>query len=303
MPRYLESAGYVLSMPERLLRAVAVLGGGLFYETTEILLPGWLRRSRFYQGLVVGTLRIAIELVGGLSGVLPSDEMDVGEFTMRKAAGTGIEMAGILTLGWSPIWLFAVVSDLSGGTRTYLQALVAELKDDGLLAEDADISSVEELLDALEGSSGIVAEALDVPPLNVDDMRNSWNEMRRHARELPDADRLASIYNELQETAEREDRSLQYMSSLIAKGALRAGVNLGQTHIFDYYQDALRTINSEGLPFYSRRVTRPYLVAAKSHFDPERISYTERLFGHRHKMEDNLVINSAKKHSHHHRSN
>jgi hypothetical protein len=284
MPRYLESASYVLSMPERLLRAVAVLGGGLFYETTEILLPGWLRRSRFYQGLVVGTLRIAIELVGGLSGVLPSDEMDLGEFTMRKAAGTGIEMAGILTFGWSPIWLFAVVADLSGGTRTYLQALVIELKDDGLLAEDADISSVEELLDALEGSSGIVAEALDVPPLNVDDMRSSWNEMRRHASELPNADRLASIYNELQETAEREDRSLQFMSSMIAAGALRAGVDLGQTHIFDYYQDALRTINSEGLPFYSRRVTRPYLVAAKSHFDPESISYTERLFGQRHKM-------------------
>jgi hypothetical protein len=302
MPRFFETAGYFISLPERTIRSLAATLGGVVYEATEVLLPGWLRRSRFYQGLVVGTLRIAIELVGGVSGVLPSDDMGLQEFTMRKAAGTGIEMAGFLTIGWSPIWLFAVAADLSGGTRTYLQALVSELKVDGMLPEDADVSSIEELLDALEGSSGLMAEAMDVPPLNVPDMRSSWQEMRQHTTDLPDADRLASLYRDLQVTAEQQDHSVQYMSSLIATGALRAGVNLGQTHVFDYYQDALRTINSEGLPVYSNRVTRPYIAAAKDHFDPERITFTERLFGRRHKMVDNSAINSSKEHSHDHRS-
>jgi len=290
MPRFFESAGYFISLPERTLRALAVGLGGVLYEATEFLLPGWLRHSRFYQGLVVGTLRIAIELVGGVSGVLPSDDMDVQEFTMRKAAGTGIEMAGFLTIGWSPVWLFAGVADLSGGTRAYLQALVSELKENEMLAEDADISSIDELLDALEGGSGMMAEALDIPPLNVEDMRSSWQEMREHATDLPEADRLASLYHDLQETAEQQDHSVQYMSSLIATGALRAGVKLGQTHVFEYYQDALGTINTEGLPLYSRRVTRPYFAAAKNHFDPERISYTERLFGRRHRIVNNSEI-------------
>jgi hypothetical protein len=303
MPRFLETAGYFISLPERTIRSLAAILGGVLYEATEVLLPGWLRRSRFYQGLVVGTLRIAIELVGGVSGVLPSDGMDVQEFTMRKAAGTGIEMAGFLTIGWSPVWLFAVAADLSGGTRTYLQALVSELMVDGMLPEDADISSIEELLDALEGSSSIMAEALDVPPLNVADMRSSWQEMRQHATELPDASHLASIYTDLQNVAIQEDRSLQFMSSLIATGALRAGVQLGHSHVFDYYQDALGTINTEGLPIYSKRVIRPYIAVAKTHFDPERITITERLFGRRHKMVDNSVINSSKEHYHDHRSN
>jgi hypothetical protein len=91
-------------------------------------------------------------------------------------------------------------------------------------------------------------------------------------------------------TAEQQDHSVQDISSLIATGALRAGVNLGQTHVFDYYQDALDTINTEGLPVYSRRVTRPYFAAAKNHFDPERISYTERLFGRRHRIVNNSEI-------------
>lgn len=290
MPRFFESAGFFLSLPERTIRALAASLGGTVYEATEILLPSWLRGSRFYQGLVVGTLRIAIELIGGVSGALPADDMDMQEFTLRKAAGTGIEMAGFLTIGWSPIWLFAVVADLSGGTRAYLQELVSELKGDGMLLEDADISSIEELLDALEGGSGIMAESLDTPPLNVEDMRSSWNEMQQHKNDLPDASRLTSLYNELQATAEQQDHSVQYMSSLIATGALRAGVNLGQVHIFDYYQDSLQTINREGLPFYSRRVIKPYFAAAKNHFNPQQLTFTERLLGRRHKILDGSVI-------------
>lgn len=303
MPRFLETAGrrlgYAISLPERTIRAFAASAGGLIYEATEVLLPGWLRRSRFYQGLVADLLRIVIELVGGVRGVLPPRDIGVQELTMRKAAGTGIGLAG----GWLPLWLFAVAADLTGGTRTYLHLLVSELKRDDVLHEDAEIDSVEELLNTLEGTSGLMADVLDEPPLNVDEMRTSWQDLRMKATELPDANHLASIYTDLQNVAIKEDRSLQSVSSLITAGALRAGVNLGYTHVFDYYQDALRTINTEGLPVYSRRVTRPYFAVALSHFDSERISFTERLFGQRHKMGDNSVIDSSNEHSHDHRSN
>ena len=77
--------GFFVSLPERTMRALAVFIGGLVHETAEVLLPGWMRRSRLYQATIGGLLRIAIELVGGLSGVLPSDDMDIQEFSMRKA--------------------------------------------------------------------------------------------------------------------------------------------------------------------------------------------------------------------------
>ena len=280
MPRLLAAAGYAISVPERGMRAFAASAGGLIYEATEVLLPGWLRRSRFYQGLIADLLRIVIELVGGVSGVLPPRDIGVQELTMRKAASTGIGLAG----GWFPLWLFAVAADLTGGTRIYLNALVSELKRDDVLHEDAEITSLEELLNTLEGTSGLMADVLDEPPLNVDEMRSSWQEMRQHGTDLPTASHLASIYTDLQNVAIKEDRSLQSVSSLIATGALQAGVQLSHSHIFNYYQDALGSINSEGLPLYSRRVTRPYFAAAKNHFDPERITYTERLFGRSEKI-------------------
>ncbi len=161
--------------------------------------------------------------------------------------------------------------------RTFTGVQAAELHRDGLLPEDADVTSVEQLLDTLEGSSGLVAESLVVPPLNVDDIRASWQSLRQRASELPDRERTASLYGDLQHVAEQEGRSLRSVSSLVAASAVRAGVQMGQVHIFDYYQQALQSIHGEGLTAYDRRVTQPYLSVSRGHFDRERVTYTERL--------------------------
>jgi hypothetical protein len=268
---------YLVSLPERIVRAVASSVGGLIYEATEVLLPGWLRRSRLYQAIVATLLRITVELVGGVTDVLPPDDIGVEELAVRKTAGGVIELASFMAVGWSPLWLLAAAADLTGGTRTYLRALVSELERDGVLPEDTEFTSVEELLNTLEGTSGLMAETIDVPPLNVHDMRSSWQALQQNVGELPDTSRLASIYAQLQQVTKQEGHSLQSVSSLIAAGAVRAGVQMGHTYIFDYYRDALRTITTEGLPAYAQRVAKPYLTVAVSHFDPKRTTYTERL--------------------------
>ena len=108
--------GYLISLPERSLRSAAVGAGGFIYEVTVLLLPGWLRRTRLYTAVVAGLLRIAVELVGGARGILPPDDIDARELATRKAAGTGIELVGLLAVGWSPLWLLAATADVTGGT-------------------------------------------------------------------------------------------------------------------------------------------------------------------------------------------
>jgi hypothetical protein len=272
---------FILSLPERTFRALAVVFGGLVHEMAEVLLPGWLRHSRLYRVTIGGLLRILIEFVGGLTGIIPPDDISSQEFAMRKAAGTGVELASFMAMGLSPIWLFAAIADMTGGTRTYFDALVSELHSDGLLPEDADIASVEELLDILEETSDQMVDMVDIPPLNLEDLRFSWNELKGNTRGIPDASRLARLYGDLQQVANQEGQSLQSLSSLIAAGASRAGVQVGQAYIFDYYQEALGLINNEGLTFYSRRVSRPYLMAASAFFDPKRLTHTERLLKRR----------------------
>ena len=55
---------------------------------------------------------------------------------------------------------------------------------------------------------------------------------------------------------------------------------VGQVYIFDYYSDALQAIDAEGSQAFMRRVTRPYLAVALEHFDPQRVTYTQRLGGY-----------------------
>ena len=281
---------YFFSLPERALRALAILLGGSVYEITEALLPGWFRESRLYQAVVAGLLRITIELVGGAKGLLPRHTIDVQEFTLRKATGTGIEMAGLLTVGWSPLWLFAVAADLTGGVQTYLDALVEQLKTDGLLQADAEINSTKELLEIFEGATDLIAENIDVPPLTIRELRSSWQQLKMKAHDLPDPNRLNLIYQELRLAAVRGDSTLGDLSKVLAVSAIRAGVQIGNVHIFDFYRSALREIEAEGLQLYAQRLTRPYLAAARAHFNPKRITYTQHLLQHRRMKNVHQVI-------------
>ena len=101
------SRSYLVSLPERATRAGAALTGGLLYETTEVMLPLAIRRSRLYQAIVGRLLRITIELVGGVEGIYPTQEMPVRELLARKAAGNAVELSSFLAVGWSPVWLLA----------------------------------------------------------------------------------------------------------------------------------------------------------------------------------------------------
>lgn len=271
------SFSYLVSLPERIVRAIAASVGGFIYEASLLVLPGWFRGTRLYTAIIAGLLRIVIELIGGARGILPPKEISAQELATRKAAGTGIEFAGLLTLGFSPLWIFAAIADLTGGTRSYLRLLVSELKKDGLLTEEEPINTVEELLDTLENTTGIAAETLDVPPLNVSDMRRTWNDLRGNAASLPDADRLAALYASMQHVAKREKTSILSLSNSIGAAAVRAGIQTSHIHILDFYIASLRTINAEGLTKYTQRVTLPYRMVAASHFDPMYLTFTERL--------------------------
>jgi hypothetical protein len=271
------SRSYLISLPERTARAGAALTGGLVYETGEVLLPLAVRRSKLYQAIVGRLLRIMIELVGGVEGVYPTEVMPARELLVRKTAGNVVELSSFLAVGWSPVWLLAGASDLVGGSKVYLRVLATELRDAGVLAPNADVASFEELLSALEGTSGVLADTVDVPPLNISGVRTSWQELRRQAADLPDAAGLEEIFAELQLAARQEDRSILEISSMVALGAVRTGVKLGNVHIFDYYRGALRTIVEEGLLSFLRRTSTPYLTRAGSHFDPRVSTYSERL--------------------------
>jgi aconitate hydratase len=271
---------YLASLPERVVRVVAAVTGGAVHETAELVLPRLVRRSRLYEATAKNLLRITVELVGGVerpSQVTASEhEPSAKKLAVRKATGNVVELGSILAFGLSPLWLLAATADVTRGTRTYLDALVEELKGAGVLPRDVELDSVDDLLGALEGASGTTARLIDIPPLELQALRQSLAELRADARGLPTPPELAALYAGLQTEADREQRSLLEVSAGIGLAFFNSARKVGRQHVLDPYSEDLRPVRDEGFAAYARRVGRPYTAAVTRHFQPSRPTLTER---------------------------
>jgi hypothetical protein len=267
---------FLVSLPERTVRALIGALGGAVHETAEVVLPRFARRSRLYEATAKNLLRIAIELVGDVERPAPPDEPDAGELLRRKTAGNVVEFGSIAAFGFSPLWLLAAASDVSHGSRVYLQALVAELERAGVLPPGSEPGTVDDVLSALEGTSGTTARLVDLPPLELADLRASLSEFRSSAAELPTPQELAGLYRGLLRTAARERRPLLEVSSGMGLAFALSARNVGRDHIVVPYREDWRPLRDEGFAAYARRVSAPYREAVAGHFDPDRRSWTER---------------------------
>ena len=270
---------YALSLPERVVRSLAAALGGTVHETAALALPRLVRRSRLYEATAKNLLRIAIELVGDVETTVDPGapfEDDTGRLAVRKTAGNAVELGSIAAFGFSPLWLLAAAADVTRGSRVYLDALVRELQREGVLAEGAELASVDELLAALEGTSGAAARLVDIPPLELETLRGSLAEFRREPDDLPRPDELAAVYAGLRATAARERRSLLEVSEGVGLAFLNAARHVGRQHVLDPYAEDLRPVRDEGFAAYAGRVARPYGAAVARHFDPARRTLTER---------------------------
>jgi hypothetical protein len=267
---------FLVSLPERLVRSLVGAVGGLVHETAEVALPRFARRSRLYEATAKNLLRIAIELVGSVERKAPQSEPGAADLMKRKTAGNVVELGSIAALGFSPLWLLAAAADVTRGSRVYLDSLVTELKRAGVLADEAEVGSVDEILAALEGASGTTARLVDLPPLELKELRASLAELRSSAGELPSPRQFAALYDGLRATAARERRSILEVSSGIGLAFLLSARHVGLEHVVVPYREDWRPLRNEGFGAYARRIAGPYREAIAGHFDPDRRTWTDR---------------------------
>jgi hypothetical protein len=267
---------YAISLPERAIRALVGTLGGVIHESAQVLLPRFVRRSRLYEATAKNALRIAVEAVGRVEPQEPP-EVSAQEITKRKAAGNVVELGSIAAFGFSPLWLLAAASDVARGSRVYLGALVGELKAAGVLGDQVEVSSVDELLGVLERGAGRTARLVDIPPLELQELRNSLSELRAEADSLPTPQELGAVFRALQVEAQREDRSLLEVSSGVGLAFLTSARNVGRVHLVVPYVEDWEPLRREGFADYSRRISTPYRKAVTEHFDLARETHTERM--------------------------
>ncbi len=295
-------AKYVLSLPERAVRSLGALSGGLLREIGNVAVPAALRRSALYRTMVEVTLRFLIEEVGQVEGVYPVQEQLAKSFLLRRSASHGIELLGVLAFHASPVWVLAALADATGSGRKLIGEISKALEEEGLLQPGGRFESLEQVLDGLEQTSGHLASTLNMPPVNIAELRREWDRLRVELMTIPpknrpSLDRVERLWLDVREAAREQNRSVFTVSSLMAvsavahvpanvlwlsraarSAALRTGKVLGET-ILDHYTKTLSEISQTGFVSYWSREFRPYLRAAAEQFAPGHESATERWLG------------------------
>ena len=292
-------ARYLVSLPERVVRSAAALAGGLIREIGDVSLPSAVRRTKSYQMMVDIALRFMIERVGEVKGVYPSEGELAGNFLMRRTAGHGIELAGLLAFRASPVWIMAALADVSGAGRHIVQEIAAALQQEGLLSGGPQFENVDQLLEGLEQTASQVADLCNAPPLDIPALRREWATFRTAVakippRNLPTAGFLREHWEELKAEALAQNRAVFELSSVMAvsamarmpvtllklaraanRGVWRSGQTLGSSVLLHYSQ-VLGEIHERGYAAYWAESFRPYLRAAADQFSPKHQSLTGR---------------------------
>jgi hypothetical protein len=292
---------YLLSLPERAIRSALTFSAGLLHEVGEVVVPRSVRRGQLYRSLVDVTLRFLIEEVGGAKGVYPTAAPRAArDFLARRGTGHAIELLGIAAFRVSPVWVLAALADLSGLGRRLIPEIAEALKEEGLLEQEAQFESVDQLLNGLERASSRLAQTINAPPLDIAGLRAEWAEIRTQAHALkpaalPSVKAIKHRWEELKEEASRQGRSIFETSSVMALSAVRAlpgrarwlssstrvaAARTGKlisASLLDDYGETLRELREVGYLTYARRQLSPYLRACADQFSRQQRTFTERL--------------------------
>ena len=291
---------YTLSIPERYLRGLTALTGGMLKETTDLVVPDFVKDTTSYNIFVGNLLRFAVENVGGVDGLYEEDSLE-GEYATRKVIGNAIEGVGIATVHASPLWLFAFFADSVKGGQAYLDRLSDELIEKGYIESEKTSKSLKGLLEGIEKTTSSFAQNIDTPPLSKDEIMGNINEIRDSINELWETtgkaagditEDVGDIMQEFVDTANEEGQSLLELGGVMtlqatsrAKKAAGMAITAPQVagkmlseNILGYYSDTLTDIHEHGYARVASEVIDPYGDAILKQFDTNKETWTEKIF-------------------------
>jgi hypothetical protein len=286
-----------LSLPERTIRSLATIAVGASTLLTETVFPEALRGTTSYKVTIGLMQRFILEKVAGMELELVDDQVELSDdFAQRKLVGTALEAAGLLAVGFSPLWVFAIVGDVAGGSKEYLNRLVKRLRENGLLEEGAEVEGVTDLFEAIQDAANRSALAVDMPPLSRDSLLTSVLDMRdgyarAFARTSDLMPRLNVLWERMTALADDENVPIERLGGIMAveaisrgerraqtaRAARQAGADLFDEMILENYRQTLSDLSQNGLDSYVSAHMRPFFQMAKAHFDSSKETWTEKM--------------------------
>ena len=288
---------YLVTLPERTVRAVLSYGIGVIDLGINTVLPKTLKKTAFYK-VSYGMMRsFIVEKILEMDKDKVEDIHELSEdFMVRKIAGNSIEALGLFTIRFSPLWVFAVVSDVTKGSSVYFETLKKHLVDNKVIDSAEGIESIQELLNVLQKASEVTADTLDLPPIAIKDLNNCVSEISDAYSYLGAESKkvnllIDSVWGEMKKLSEDEGISFETLSGLMSADALKlygaktanstksfvmANYELLDAYVFRSYSETLTSIKKEGVSSYIQRHMEPFVDLAKEVYRKEYMTWTGR---------------------------
>jgi hypothetical protein len=290
---------YAVSLPERTVRSISGLAGGVLRGVSHWALPVHVRDAALWR--VTGGIaqRFLIEQLGDVRGIYSRKDPIAHELVRRYAVGASIEMLGIMNFYLSPVWVLAALGDATRLGRVLVSRAGNALKAEGLIDPRVRFRDMDHLLRGLEQTSSHLALTINMPPLHAKGLRAEWAQFRKnlailHPAQLPSAVELKDSWARIENASQKVQRpvfsvsaalslsaasavpgQVQWLSRSAAAAARTTGSIVGRAFL-DHYAAASKEMGEIGFTEYWNKHSRPYFVAAVRHFLPGQPSWTER---------------------------
>ena len=283
-----------LSIPERTGRALSAIIGGGTMLLTKMLVPGAIKNTSSYHFTLGMFQTFLVQNVAGMTEMRTQTELQE-KFVHRKLLGSSLEAAGLLTMHFSPVWVFAIASDTARGGQVFVQRLVQQLKENGVIDPQSNPQTIEQILLSIQDVSHRSAAAIDTPPLSKQEIQDLADELRISAARLTENSsqllpRFESLWNQITLVARKENMNLAQilgMLSVRAAAVSNSGIGtadaLGKTSygildemVLTEYRETLKGISDEGASNYLFNHMQPFIENARSHFDFRNETSTQR---------------------------
>jgi hypothetical protein len=321
---FLDGLLYGVSLPERFVRSAVGLTAGTAKEIAEFIVPQAFQSSKSYEVAIRNSLNFLLSNVATISetgaksgesvpaGLMDSrrqvsgttqesagasgTETDAGRFVAKKAISNFIDITGLTTLHVSPLWILAIVSDTAYGTKVYLNELAVELQRQGLIDNSSTIHKVDDVFEAVRKASSRAASTFDLPPLSLEELKQSLTQTRAALQEIDPAQlipesEIRRLWQDMKELAVSENMSLLGVSGALAmqtveriRGATQgtlAGLFVAgkiiNRNIFSHYAQALIEVHHRGILQSVRDSFEPYADLAWNNMESSRKTWTEQL--------------------------
>ena len=166
-----------------------------------------------------------------------------------------------------------------------------------MISPDSNPQSLEQLLQSIDEMGRKGASAVDTPPLNAEEIKALADELRQSTASMTNnatnlLPTFESIWKQIENVARKENLSVSQvmgMLSLSAASIAKTGVGtadaVGQTSyklvdemLLDDYRNTLQEITEVGAYTYMTEHMQPYLDNARSHFDFQQETHSQRWF-------------------------